>query len=491
MISALLCLTFLLPQAPAQDSEDLILKMRDGRVLLCTLDDHDFEGLSVTRSLDGARYRFAWSDLFPGEADQLRAGLGYKIETSVPEVEADRLLLVNGQVLTGRVLRSDTENIELRTHNTVSLIPRARLAAPPEKIRVPAPEVLTPEQFYLEKVLELEAGSGIAHYEFALQLQSVFALERALEQLDLAQVLAEAEGDDSLLKRLEPARNSVQLSLKNKDQAELLEKVRQAMNRERFVEARELLDEFGSSYPNSELKGEYLDLLDRFDDRRRAGMERFLARRWYTVASVEIRGVALDRDAAVDELLDWATEELPQRMRERMAEELVPMAGEVDASEIEALWQARVDHGSKRHQATYGNGTWILGEEKARAGLVEEEDEAESGKTAAQREIEERTKRYLDNLERQRRRASGDEDVTPEDWWRRAKASQRYQFLLAYYAENSGDYEITHVSFSYCGTCGGQGHLTSIDLGSQGSRQRRYPCPTCQKIQVQRAITFR
>ncbi|MBL7008919.1 MAG: hypothetical protein ISR76_07965, partial [Planctomycetes bacterium] len=158
---------------------------------------------------------------------------------------------------------------------------------------------------------------------------------------------------------------------------------------------------------------------------------------------------------------------------------------------LDALWQARVDHGSKRHQATFGNGSWILGEEKARAGLTEAEEDEDSGKTAAQKEIEARTKRYIDNLERTRQRAAGQDEVSPEDWWRRATASQRFQFLLAYYAEFSGDYEVTHVSFGYCGACGGQGYLTSIDLGSQGSRQRRVPCPTCHTIQVQRSITFR
>ncbi len=490
MISALLCLTLLLPQ-DAVDAEDTILKMRDGRVLLCEIVDHDFEGLAVVRTLDGARFRFDWSDLFPGESDRLRADLGYKIETSVPTVEADRLLLVNGQVLTGRVLRSDTVNVELRTHNTVSLIPRARLAAPPEKIVVPATEVLTPEQFYQEMVLDLDTSDPVARYEFALQLQSVFALERALEQIDEARALAEEAGDDSLIKRLDPARASIELSLANKDQAELLESVRQAMNRERYLDAMDALDRFEAEFPDSQLRGEYLDLRDKWGTRRQASMERFLSRRWYTVVSTEIKNTALDRGAAVDDLLDWSVSELPQLMREKMAAELEPMVGTVDPGEIDALWKARTEHGAKRHQATYGNGTWILGEEKARAGLAQEEAAEESGKTALQKEMEERAKRYLDNLERQRRRSTGDTEVKPEDWWRSAKASQRFQFLLAYYAENSGDYETTNVSFSYCGTCGGQGQLVNIELGAQGSRQRRYPCPTCQKIQVQRAITFR
>ncbi|RMH04830.1 MAG: hypothetical protein D6702_02180 [Planctomycetota bacterium] len=489
MICALLSLLVLCPPQAAAGPEDVLLKLRDGRIVLGRIADHDFDGLSVVRTLDGARFRLSWSDLFPGEAEELKAGFGYKIDTAVPEVEADRLLLVNGRSLTGRILRSDPDTIELRTRNAVTLVPRARLAAPPEKVRVPADEVLTPEQFYQERLPDVPEGDAAARLRFALELQAVFALERAREQLDLAEELA--AGDAGLHARIEAARTSIGLSLANRDQAELLEEVRQLMNRERFVEAEAKLAEFGERFPDSDLKGEWLELKDRFAERRRAGLERFLVRRWFTVASTLLKERALDRQASVDELLEWAGNELPRLVRERLAAEMEEMAGTIDPSELDALWAERTEQGARRHQASYGNGTWILGEDKARAGLVAEEESQDDGKTAAQREIEERTRRYLENLERQRRRQSGEDEVTPEDWWRQAKASQRFQFLLAYYAEFSGDFEVTNVSFAYCPTCGGQGWLARIELGNQGGRQRRVPCPTCHKIQVQRSVTFR
>lgn len=370
-------------------------------------------------------------------------------------------------------------------------MPRARLAAPPEKVRVPATEVLLPEQFYQERALEVDEDDALAHYRFALELQAVFALERALERLDWAEELARAAGDEALLRRLAPARSSIQLALANKDQAELLEQVRQLMNRERFIEAGEALARFGGEYPDSALKGDYLDLLDSFEVRRVAAMERYLSRRWFTVATTLLKARSLERDTAVEQLLEWTTNELPKLVRLQLAEELAQMKEDLDPTEIDALWAGRTQHGATHHQANFGNGTWILGEEKARAGLVQEEAAADDGKTEAQKELEERMKRYLDNIERQRQQAAGDGETTPEDWWRQAKASQRFQFLLAYYAEFAGDYEVTHVRFSYCATCGGQGFLTSLDLGPQGSRQRRLPCPTCHQVQVQRGISFR
>jgi len=66
-----------------------------------------------------------------------------------------------------------------------------------------------------------------------------------------------------------------------------------------------------------------------------------------------------------------------------------------------------------------------------------------------------------------------------------------FQFLLADYAEFSGDYEVTNVSFSPCPTCAGQGYLTSVSLGPQGGREVKTKCPTCHGVQVQRSVTFR
>jgi hypothetical protein len=101
-------------------------------------------------------------------------------------------------------------------------------------------------------------------------------------------------------------------------------------------------------------------------------------------------------------------------------------------------------------------------------------------------------KRYLDNIESQRRSASAsEEDVSPEDWWRRATVTQRFQWLLAYYSEFSGDYQVLSVKFSYCNTCAGNGYIEVMDMGTTGAKQRKKKCPTCHGVQVRRSINFK
>ena len=489
-------LILLLSAAPApQDAgegQDEILRLRNGRVLVAEVLQHDLDGLEVRTLAEGGRIRLGWSDLFPGEAERLKTGFGYKIDTAVPEVEADRLLLVNGQQIVGRILRRDERNLEIRTHEISSVIPLDRLAAPPEKVRVPATQLLTPEQFYAERIGQLEADSALRQYEFALELQEVFALEQAQKHLDRAGELAAASGDEPLARRVSVARQQLAVTLENRAQAEALEEIKQLLHRERFAQALTLLDAFDQDHPDSPLRVEYKDLEDRFEIEQKLSMERYLTRNWFDAVVAILKRRALDRDAAVDTLMTWVETEATAQVRAKMLEGLRERKADLDISEIDALWAERRSHGAKRHQASFGNGSWILGEEQATAGLRAEEKKPEDdGKTAQQRELEERTRKFLDNLERARRTSTGSQESTPEDWWRRARPTERFQFLLAYYAEFSGDYEITNVSFASCQTCGGTGVVRSVSLSSEGGRAKSQECPTCHHIGIRRSVTFR
>jgi hypothetical protein len=191
--------------------------------------------------------------------------------------------------------------------------------------------------------------------------------------------------------------------------------------------------------------------------------------------------------------MDFAQDEGPALVRKALLEKL--RAGyqkDLDEGGVDRLWQGRVAAGAKRHQASFGLGTWLLGEERARKGLDPEKKEEQSGKTPEQRELEERTRRYLENLERQRRAAAGgDQEVSPEEWWKAASPSERFQWLLAYYAEFSGDFDVTSLEFDPCPTCGGTGVIETIETGAQGSQNRRMKCAICHGVGVRRALSFR
>ena len=469
------------------------MRLRDGRLLVGTIVEHDLDGLAMVAALDGGRFQLVWSDLFPGEADRLRDQFGYRNEAQVPMTEAHRILLTNGRELVGRILRQDSRKLELRMKETTSIIPLQQMAAPPEPIVVEAASILTPQQFYSEQLPTVDAEDAKAQLEFAQELEVMFALEESHRHYGICEQLAAAVGDSAMVKRAQGAMSKLERTLANRAEAEYIEQIRQLMHRGRFTQAGERIDGYEDSFPEPALRGEFLQLADTFEPRRAVAGTRYLERHWYPRVLGVLKRKALDEDVRLDEAMAWLEGELPIQVRNQLITEMDDIFAELELEQVDELWAARFEQGANSHSANFGDGSWILGEERAKAGLrdAEEEDDG-SGKSEAQREMEERMKRYMDNLEAQRRaRSSGDEDVSPEDWWRRATVTQRFQWLMAYYAEFSGDYEVLHVRFSHCSTCTGQGFLETLEVSSQGSRTRREKCPTCHGVQVRRALSFR
>lgn len=484
-----------LPALPAQDAAaDEIVRLRDGRLLVGAIEEHDLDGMLLVLARTGGRLRMSWNDLFPGEAERLRAAFGYRTESAVPQTTAHRILLKNGREVVGRIVRQDARGIEVRTLDSSLLVPAAMIAAPPEEITVDATAVLTPEQFYQERAAAAGETDGYANFLFAQELEQVFALERAQERYQLARSLAAAAGDQPLVTRADGALKQLANTIANRAEALALEEIRRAMYRERFEVAEALLAAYPETFPQPKLRGEFLELQAKFVRARDEAITRYLARNWFDRVVAEVKRKALEREATVDQLLAWVEGELPQAVRARLVGELAAMNDELRPEDLDGLWTKRAEQGAARHRASFGEGSWILGEEKARAGLDASEEEAEAdGRSEAQKEMEERVQRYLQNLESQRRANDGaaEGEATADDWWLQASITERFQFLLAYYAEYSGDYEPTTFEFTRCSTCAGTGILETVEISAQGAQNRRTRCPTCHGVGIRRALNFR
>jgi len=485
-------LTSLLISPSLQQEEDQIVRLRDGRLLVGAIVEHDLDGLILTTALDGGRYELTWRDLFPGEADRLRDGFGYRNQTEVPMTTAHRILLQNGREIIGRLLREDNRNLEIRVRDTTSLVPKSRLAAPPEQVVVEASTILTPEQYYAERVPQIDSNSRFANFDFAQELEVMFALDEAKVHYELSQAIAMTEGDEALLNRIEGAISKLEDTIVNRVEAEKLEMIRQMMHRNRFTVAEGLIEEFEREHANSPLRGEYLQIADRFEERRNAAVTRYLERHWFSRVVKVLKRKSLEKNVPMDELTSWLETDVPLLVRQQLLTEMTALDSHLDIGSIDSRWFARLEGGATAHTAGFNDGTWILGEEKARAGLKDESEKEDDGKSEQQREMEDRMKRYLDNIQASRRSASGGAgDVSPEDWWKRASVTARFQWMLAYYSEYSGDYTVLSVRFAYCATCAGSGYIEVTDVSQEGARQRKKKCPTCHGIQVKRSVNFK
>jgi len=434
-----------------------------------------------------------WTDLFPGESDRLHEVFGYVNETVMPMVTAQRVLLNNGRELIGRVVSETNSQIELRVKDTRTTFPKQLLAAPIEDVEVEASAVLTAEQFYTERAVQIDSSDSMKNYDFAKELEMMFAFEQAKVHFLISREVAMADDDSSLLSRIDGALVQLEQMIANKEEATALEHVKQLMHRERFTDAKLELAQYNVDFPNAALRGEYLKLSEKFEKDREKSMVNYLRRHWFMRVMSVMRKQAFEKTARLDSLMAWVESEAPQIVRQQFVEELVDMHDALDVNMIDDLWALRVNYSSNSHTAGYGNGTWILGEERARAGLKDtEEDEEQDGKTQQQREMEDRMKRYLDNLKNQQSAAKGDDsEVSPEDWWKGSPVTSRLQWLLAYYSEFTGDYQLSSVKFSYCPTCGGLGYIETLEVSAEGSARRKFKCHTCHGVQVKRSVNFK
>src|SRR5262249_23935277 len=151
----------------------------------------------------------------------------------------------------------------------------------------------------------------------------------------------------------------------------------------------------------------------------------------------------------------------------------------IEVDQVKKLWAER--KGTSFQSATYGFGTWLLGE-SARAELDKPKDKSKDPKdknakdakgkdtpTTApdpgkqsqaeeRKKLEDRMKRYLENQKLTADAAKkGSKEDDPEAFWKSFDSASRSQWILAYYAEKSGDFRDLEPRFENCRECGGVG----------------------------------
>src|SRR5206468_681168 len=118
--------------------------------------------------------------------------------------------------------------------------------------------------------------------------------------------------------------------------------------------------------------------------------------------------------------------------------------------------------------------------------------------------LEDRIKRYLENqkLTRQSAKAGEDKSDDPQAFWEGWNWAGRAQWVLAYFAEKSGEFRDIQARFENCRECGGTGFRDMLFTGNaassteegKGSAQSGavlVPCPACHKIGIVRRIRYR
>lgn len=492
--------------AAAPDVPNTLLRLRSGGIVFGEVLAHDAQGIRVRMLETGGEIPLPWNVLDPTEAEELRLRYGYvESETEELLIEADRLELANGSELVGRIVnRTDTHLWVKRAEGTVP-IPKTSVRGGITSVLAPALDLFTRGELYQDKVFELQGRLGaegragaLAHVELARYAERLFDYAHALEHFQRASELDPAL--ESVRMAQDIARATEKAALQQ--QVDHLAEIDLQRARKRYDKAIELLAQFRTLYPKSPLLVDLAKLQDRVAKSQQRDLREEIVSRWHSWA------VRLAREAArrpFEEVQGYLDEKMGADVAQKVRDEVQVIAPAIEVGEVERLWGER--KGGKYRTATYGLGSWILGE-SARAELDDPKEkkaaEPEKGtQSEARKKLEERLKRYLENqkLTRSSAQAAGDAE-DPEVFWDDWNWAGRSQWVLAYFAEKSGLFHDVQARFSSCRECGGSGARDVLFTGNAGSSGQDgsagaragtvlVPCPTCHTIGIVRRVRYR
>lgn len=497
------------PQLPSQPSQapgndtSLLLCLREGTVLFVDVEDHDEESLSVRRMDTGGRVRLPWSRVDENQERSLRQRFGYlDIVSEELFVPAERIRTRDGREVVGVIVQRTENAMHIKTAQSLMVLPLMRIAGPATPTSAPALDVYTREELYRSKVLELgsqleleDASGAAAHWDLAQFCERILDFRHAAEHYRRT-----AELDPDYRPQDRPA---IQARAERKalaqDQVDLLADIRTQRARNNFDRALALCTAFAELYPDSPLLEDLATARSGVERARERELEKEVVKKWHYRAGRT--AAVLAREPDLQKVLDYLDEGFSKDVLAAVTEDLRPILADIDEGRTLGLWSKR--EGGRVRRATYGIGTWLLGEDKALAGLV---DEDESDKPASEREsarstLQRRIRRYLDQQRAAARASGGDTGADPDAFWATWSLPGRTQWILAHYAENSGDMRLRSVTPQTCSECAGKGvrEVTFSTTGassyggdaSGGSVTRLLACQTCQHIGIVRRISYR
>lgn len=480
-----------------------MLRLRSGAVDFGAIVSHTPEGVRFRRLESGGEVDLPWGYLDPLEADGLRTLYGYvETEDEELEIDADRIELVGGREVVGRIVNRSATHLSLKRAEGTVPIPITSVKGAITSTRAPALEVFTKEELYQEKTFELQTRLALqgrdgarAHDELAKHC------ERLLDFVHAAQHYRRViELDPSFdPARLTAARARAETKAALQGEVDELAAIDLWRARKRYDLAIEGIKNFRTLHPKSSLLEDLNTLQARVAKAQERDLREAIVARWHHW-SLRLAQEA-GRKTSFEEVQAYLDEKMGEEVCQKVRDDVQTIAPGVEVDQVRKLWGER--KGGKFHLATYGLGTWLIGE-SARAELDQDKKKAAEAPPApgsaaeARKKLEERISRYLANQKLTRSSGGGAQnEEEPQAFWGEWNWSGRTQWVLAYYAEKSGDFRDIEGRLSACRECGGSGAREVLFTGSAastdtgGARGDIVPCPTCHTIGVVRRVRYR
>ncbi|MDF1836507.1 MAG: hypothetical protein P1V35_01445 [Planctomycetota bacterium] len=484
---------------PVDRGQDaMMLRFPDGGVRIGFLDSHDSSGLRFRSARHGGVVFLPWERLQAEQSLALRTELGY-IQSEEEEllISVERLVLVSGQEIVGVILSKEGDNFLMKVNGNTQVVPKNRVVSVTGGEMAPALDVYNTEELYAQGLANLKTEDALSQVELAEYCERILDFPHAMAHYSAAIALRDGTEDTS---RWQLALEHASVKALQAEQLNRLREIDRLRRRSLFPQAMEKIAAFRQTFPKSPLiddlnKGEALVVRTK----ERVLGER-IQKRWFYRTTQMIRAAARQKGQTMESLTGLMDGDWTEQLRNAVAADVRNLEPEISPELVGQHWLQR--RKGRFHVATYGNGTWLLGEDRAKAGLEKSERKKDKKPTAKvntpQSEFQDRVQRYLDNQRRASRASfSGRKDQVEERQaaWDLMSLDAKAMWLLAYYVEFSGEFEVRPAVAHLCRTCGGNGALETVEVGvtrnqaSQGGRLSR--CHTCQGVGIVRRVRFR
>lgn len=494
---------------PAVEEKPITLHLADGTPVSGVILDNGFDeasGVTLRRDDNGGVLRLRWDQVLGRDVERIKRAYGFSgDEAPVVQLDALKVTTATGEII-GIDGGREGDAVLIRRKNEITRVPQSTIRNI-ETVVVDALDVEEPTALFERTLAKIDQTRAVDWYNLALTAEGLTLFEQAKQcHATCLELDPEFPKRDLIRERLV----LLDVKMAEREQTDVLMRVRSLKAHKRFPEAAALAQEFVTKWPSSRQLAQVQREMKDIAVRQKQAMLAGLRTNFFSILEKQVlQPYAYDRKKSLGESMTFAQEEAFEATVERLAKFL-----KIEPDAVLALWEERGSDGSP-NTASYGGGTFILGEDskkgydkKALAAAKEakekeakdaEDAKKKGGEKSLEDKINEKLKEKAKAREARNAKRKQAADViadvppTPDEWWAAASTDERLSFLLAFFAEKAGKVNVIALDQRFCSTCSGNGSLEFYltNRGSNGESEEAVPCPRCKTLGFDRLVKFK
>ncbi|MHC4779323.1 MAG: hypothetical protein ACYTFG_12175 [Planctomycetota bacterium] len=462
-----------------------IIRLPDGRFLQGEILESSKTGFTFKRWDSGGVVKFSWEQIHKEDQDRLRRNLGLDFSDQAQRVTIDgvRLHLKSGDVLEGVLLEEEDPAYRRIKRSTGEFKYPRDVIKREETIELDVLSVFTQEEAYERKWGEKEMADPDDHWDVASWCRQIGYFEMEKEHLLAVQEGAPDHKPDFIRNRLEALDGLV-------EEAQVRRRIKEIMRevaRKNFSEAAEAWEALREEFPENPIVTEDSEsVVEQIDQAKVRFTRAVVVKDWYNNMRRILRKKSLDKELKLADAKKWVQKDLTREILGFVSERR-----NLEESDIKTAFEERKVFNV--HKGNYGTGTFIV-EKSSRYGGGSSGVIDDLGKRLGlDKATRDKVKGMFDSTKG--KSSSKKKQLSPDDWWEASTADMKYQWMLAFYAENSGDMEVVRSEYKPCTNCRGKGFTSFLAAGGGSSGKetgtQHQMCKRCQGLGKDKVIVFK